>query len=868
MSMGVQFLHSLFVFISEFLPVEPPPGQLDDCLFYESRLKALEQGAHRSAATVTDALKLNGFWLLVWLIKCLFSSYILIPILFRSQIGLSLAFPVPEEKHDLVSGLPSEGEWGEVKNLVLLELEPARLLKLFLTILLWGTGMLVFLSDTANWYRIVLTFWGGIAGFASGGIARHYDRFFSKASHEQAFCGAAVKLLPALADGSEEAQSLVRLGGAKGWKSWSVKKVRKQAQKSLTSQGERGRGRIPMAWEVMWNAIVDDMYSDFLLSMDEREALKSHARQLIDDPSTSIKRQAIRSKEARRRLQFFLRSLQKPEMPASQGALKAPGLTIVIPVYAEVLTPDLPGTAAAAKAAAAAASPKKGGPGYKELSAAEMGFLRAFFSTEYGHLIERTKDLPAVELQEARRKWMANRYQCGSRCIRGMMKGWEALRMHLRAELPESISDADVARLTSSKFRCVAALQVYDKYEGSVLKDVIQLFDEIPGAKEGGLAIGYISEDGGKLYSCVIDGAKMNPSLPLAFQSEPWVRGKEGVMLRPTYRVELPTDKMGKLIYNGKADNQQSNLIFTRGEILQAIDMNQEGYMEENLKLPCALQEFTRAPPGGAPPSIVGFREYIFSNIGAMGDFAGGSELAFGTLVQRTMAYPLWSRLHYGHPDMLDKLAMVGQGGMSKGDKFVNLSEDIFAGMDATLRGRYITYCDYYQVGKGRDMGADSVLGFFMKLASGTARMTTSRQVRPCCPGSGLPTTCLLTSRDTPLASGVAGLPYRRALIIHTQPQLLLRAHRHVHRELARVSQRLLDARPRLHRLHRRGDRCASGRSGAFTHPDQRALWVGGATLLWLSSAAAHRGAATRGGRPSGCREARTPAVAALSRLL
>lgn len=46
---------------------------------------------------------------------------------------------------------------------------------------------------------------------------------------------------------------------------------------------------------------------------------------------------------------------------------------------------------------------------------------------------------------------------------------------------------------------------------------------------------------------------------------------------------------------------------------------------------------------------------------------------------------------------------------------------------------RSITYCDYYQVGKGRDMGVDSVLGFFMKLASGTARMTSSRQVSPCC---------------------------------------------------------------------------------------------------------------------------------------
>jgi len=150
--------------------------------------------------------------------------------------------------------------------------------------------------------------------------------------------------------------------------------------------------------------------------------------------------------------------------------------------------------------------------------------------------------------------------------------------------------------------------------------------------------------------------------------------------------------------------------------------------MEEQLKLPCALLEFNHAPEGGETPCIVGFREHIFSTIAAMGGFAGGAELAFGTLVQRTLAYPLWSRLHYGHPDMLDKLAMIGQGGMSKGDKLLNVSEDIYAGMDATLRGRYIRYCDYYQVGKGRDMGFREVLGFFRKLACGTANQTTTRQ--------------------------------------------------------------------------------------------------------------------------------------------
>ena len=43
------------------------------------------------------------------------------------------------------------------------------------------------------------------------------------------------------------------------------------------------------------------------------------------------------------------------------------------------------------------------------------------------------------------------------------------------------------------------------------------------------------------------------------------------------------------------------------------------------------------------------------------GDLAASSEMCFGTLAQRTMADPLWSRYHYGHPDMLDKMAMIAQ---------------------------------------------------------------------------------------------------------------------------------------------------------------------------------------------------------------
>ena len=70
----------------------------------------------------------------------------------------------------------------------------------------------------------------------------------------------------------------------------------------------------------------------------------------------------------------------------------------------------------------------------------------------------------------------------------------------------------------------------------------------------------------------------------------------------------------------------------------------------------------------------------------------------------------------------------MAQGGISKATRTLNLSEDLFAGMDAQLRGREVAYREYYRVGKGRDMGFGAILGFFSKLSSGTAQMSTSRQ--------------------------------------------------------------------------------------------------------------------------------------------
>ena len=128
------------------------------------------------------------------------------------------------------------------------------------------------------------------------------------------------------------------------------------------------------------------------------------------------------------------------------------------------------------------------------------------------------------------------------------------------------------------------------------------------------------------------------------------------------------------------------------------------------------------------PVAILGAREYIFSeNIGVLGDVAAGKEQTFGTLFARTLAQ-IGGKLHYGHPDFLNGIFMTTRGGVSKAQKGLHLNEDIYAGMNALIRGGRIKHCEYYQCGKGRDLGFGSILNFTTKIGTGMGEQMLSRE--------------------------------------------------------------------------------------------------------------------------------------------
>ncbi|MQM12812.1 hypothetical protein Taro_045730 [Colocasia esculenta] len=147
------------------------------------------------------------------------------------------------------------------------------------------------------------------------------------------------------------------------------------------------------------------------------------------------------------------------------------------------------------------------------------------------------------------------------------------------------------------------------------------------------------------------------------------------------------------------------------------------------MKVRNLLEEF-RQNHGLRPPTILGVREHVFTgSVSSLAWFMSNQETSFVTLGQRVLAYPLKVRMHYGHPDVFDRIFHISRGGVSKASRVINISEDIYAGFNSTLRQGNITHHEYIQVGKGRDVGLNQIALFEGKVAGGNGEQVLSRDV-------------------------------------------------------------------------------------------------------------------------------------------
>ncbi|XP_045803475.1 callose synthase 10 [Trifolium pratense] len=424
--------------------------------------------------------------------------------------------------------------------------------------------------------------------------------------------------------------------------------------------------------------------------------------------------------EARRRLEFFTNSLFM-DMPLAKPVSETLPFSVFTPYYSETV---LYSTSELKKE--------------NEDGISILFYLQKIFPDEWDNFLERIgRDLSTedAELQENSsdalelRFWASYRGQTLARTVRGMMYYRRALMLQSFLESRslgvdnysqnnfitsqgfessrESRAQADL------KFTYVVSCQIYGQQKQRKAPEAADIALLLQ--RNEGLRVAFIH----------VDESTTDESTPRVFYSKlvkADINGKD----QEIYSIKLPGDpKLGE----GKPENQNHAIIFTRGDALQTIDMNQDNYLEEAMKMRNLLEEF-HADHGLRPPSILGVREHVFTgSVSSLAWFMSNQETSFVTLAQRVLANPLKVRMHYGHPDVFDRIFHITRGGISKASRVINISEDIYAGFNSTLRLGNVTHHEYIQVGKGRDVGLNQIALFEGKVAGGNGEQVLSRDI-------------------------------------------------------------------------------------------------------------------------------------------
>ena len=456
----------------------------------------------------------------------------------------------------------------------------------------------------------------------------------------------------------------------------------------------------------------------FLLSMENGFIWDdNYASDMLDDVSKNVTYKAVlkkihglvachpddvepKSKEARRRLTFFVNSLFM-DMPDAPSIHDMFSWNVLTPYYSEDVTYTKEELTSRSDA----------------LGVSTLLYLQTLYRSDWNNFIERLgieddEKIWSKKLLEETRRWASIRAQTLSRTVNGMMYYEKALR--LLANL-ERLDDDTINDLMGEKFGYVVSAQVYGdmkRDQDRKADDIDALMHRFPHMRVAYIDTVRINRAGASIYYSVL------------------VKSDRKGNVKEIYRVRLPGNPV---IGEGKPENQNHAMIFTRGEFLQTIDMNQEGYFEEALKMRNCLQEFAKRE-GPLPTTILGLREHIFTgSVSSLANYMALQEMSFVTLGQRVLTRPLHIRLHYGHPDVFDKLFFITRGGISKSSKGINLSEDIFAGYNNIIRGGSVGFKEYLQVGKGRDVGMSQIYKFEAKLSQGAAEQSLSRDVYRMC---------------------------------------------------------------------------------------------------------------------------------------
>ncbi|THG07021.1 hypothetical protein TEA_008471 [Camellia sinensis var. sinensis] len=579
-------------------------------------------------------------------------------------------------------------------------------------IALWAPIILVYFMDVQIWYAIFSTLFGGIYG-----AFRRLGELENKQTDRDQVVILFQDMLEVVTRDMMEDHINSLLDSIHG--------------------GSGHGGMVPLEYQLFASA------GAINFPVQETEAWKEKIKRL--DLLLTVKESAMdvpSNLEARRRISFFSNSLFM-DMPSAPKVRNMLSFSVLTPYYTEEVLFSLRELEV-----------------QNEDGVSILFYLQKIFPDEWNNFLERVKHdneeefKGSDELEEDKleklRLWASYRGQTLTRTVRGMMyyrkalelqafldmakdedlmEGYKAVELNMEDQIKgERSLWAQCQAVADMKFTYVVSCQQYgiDKRSGNPrAQDILRLMTTYPS-----LRVAYIDEveepskdASKKINQKVYYSELVKAALPKSANSSEAVQNLDQVI----YRIKLPGPA---ILGEGKPENQNHAIIFTRGEGLQTIDMNQDNYMEEALKMRNLLQEFLKKHDGVRFPTILGLREHIFTgSVSSLAWFMSNQETSFVTIGQRLLADPLKVRFHYGHPDVFDRLFHLTRGGVSKASKTINLSEDIFAGFNSTLREGNVTHHEYIQVGKGRDVGLNQISQFEAKIANGNGEQTLSRDI-------------------------------------------------------------------------------------------------------------------------------------------
>ncbi|KAB2613297.1 callose synthase 7-like [Pyrus ussuriensis x Pyrus communis] len=278
-------------------------------------------------------------------------------------------------------------------------------------------------------------------------------------------------------------------------------------------------------------------------------------------------------------------------------------------------------------------------------------YLQKIYPDEWTNFQERLNEIPGKDRSELTRQWVSYRAQTLSRTVRGMMYYRRALDLQCVLEtagdseflggyqtsgLSENDEQAEQAfldraqALADLKFTYVVSCQIYGAQKNSIeardkscYTNILKLMLTYPS-----LRVAYIDT-----IDEQVNGRPQKTYFSVLVKGgDKWDE--------EIYRIKLPGPPTD--IGEGKPENQNHAIIFTRGEALQTIDMNQDNYFEEAFKMRNVLEEFLKHRRGNRKPTILGLREHIFTgSVSSLAWFMSNQETSFVTIGQRILANPL-----------------------------------------------------------------------------------------------------------------------------------------------------------------------------------------------------------------------------------